>query len=335
MKIFISWSGEFSKQIAESLKKWLPCLINTIDIFYSDADIEKGESWDDRILNELKTCNFGIMCMTSSNVGAPWIYFEAGALSNLENKVTAFLVDIEPQDLKDGSLSMFQATKFEKNDFYKLLKTINNYDNKIKDETLKTTFEALWPSIEKDISSVIEKWKGELNCGRKNHYDVINSKELIENILMTACESLSHQYKDFKVRAIVAKCDYLNNVRKTIYSYNAKPDPEKVAVLPLDFGVVGECLKRKNAIYRELEENHIDTYDEEIKTKISPELKAIIAAPIFKLNDENYNITAILAIDILDVDNKNIDMSNYNLNDKAMLEIVQGFADVLSFLIDI
>lgn len=336
MKVFISWSGEFSRHIAVTLKKWIPCLINSIDIFYSDINIEKGENWNNRIFKELKICNFGIMCMTSYNINSPWIYFEAGALANsLDNKVTAFLTDIEPEDLKDGSLSMFQATKFEKKDFFMLIQTLNNYEKKIEDEVLKTTFEALWPSIENDILSIIEKWKGNSKYGRKDYYDVINSKELIENILMVACEMFSYQYHDLKIRAIVAKCDYLNRVRKTVYSYNARPDPEKVAILPLDFGVIGECLKRKSVIYQELEENHIDTYDEEIKTKISPELKAIIAAPIFRLNDENYNIISVLAFDFLDLNNNNIDISKYHLNNKVILQIVQGFADILSFLIDL
>lgn len=35
MKVFVSWSGELSKKIAEELKKWIPCIIQSATVFYS------------------------------------------------------------------------------------------------------------------------------------------------------------------------------------------------------------------------------------------------------------------------------------------------------------
>ena len=42
MKVFVSWSGELSCQIAEVLKKWIPCIIQSVDVFFSPEDIEKA-----------------------------------------------------------------------------------------------------------------------------------------------------------------------------------------------------------------------------------------------------------------------------------------------------
>ena len=42
MKVFVSWSGELSKEIAEVLKKWIPCIIQSVEVFYSPEDIEKS-----------------------------------------------------------------------------------------------------------------------------------------------------------------------------------------------------------------------------------------------------------------------------------------------------
>ena len=50
-------------------------------MFFSPEDIEKGENWDSKISQVLSECNYGIICLTSQNVSAPWINFEAGAIA--------------------------------------------------------------------------------------------------------------------------------------------------------------------------------------------------------------------------------------------------------------
>ena len=83
MKIFVSWSGDTSRKFAKYLKDWLEQCIQSADVFFSQEDIEKGERWNDKIATELQDSKFGIVCLTSENVNAPWIHFEAGALSKI------------------------------------------------------------------------------------------------------------------------------------------------------------------------------------------------------------------------------------------------------------
>ena len=98
MKVFVSWSGELSCQIAEVLKKWIPCIIQSVDVFFSPEDIEKGDNWDKTISSELSECKYGIICLTSDNTSAPWINFEAGAIAkSLDSKVTALMVNVNFQ----------------------------------------------------------------------------------------------------------------------------------------------------------------------------------------------------------------------------------------------
>ncbi len=125
MKIFVSWSGDLSRKIAEILKKWIPCIIQSAEVFFSPEDIEKGDNWDRTISTQLSECKYGIICLTAENISAPWINFEAGAIAKtLDSKVAALMIDIKPSDIR-GPLSRYQAAKFEKDDFYQLICSIN------------------------------------------------------------------------------------------------------------------------------------------------------------------------------------------------------------------
>lgn len=125
MRVFLSWSGDCSHVVAQELKKWIPCLID-VDVFFSAEDIEKGENWPSSIVKELSSCSYGIVCLTKDNKDKPWINFEAGAISKaLDSHLSALLIDIVPSDIQ-GPMKLYQATKFEKDDFFALIKSINN-----------------------------------------------------------------------------------------------------------------------------------------------------------------------------------------------------------------
>ena len=41
-KVFISWSGDLSKKIAEELRFWLPAVLQFVKPYFTPNDIEKG-----------------------------------------------------------------------------------------------------------------------------------------------------------------------------------------------------------------------------------------------------------------------------------------------------
>lgn len=159
MKVFISWSGELSKAIAEQLKKWIPCIIQSIDVFFSPEDIEKGENWDTKISQVLSDCKYGIICLTPQNVSAPWINFEAGAIAkSLDSRVSCLMVNIKPSDIR-GPLSRYQATKLDKKDMFQLISDINKATDQALDEhRLTNAFNAMWTQLEQEISSVLKTY---------------------------------------------------------------------------------------------------------------------------------------------------------------------------------
>jgi TIR domain len=86
MKVFISWSGERSKQVALALRAWLPQVVKVVQPYMSDRDNHAGMRWADKLSDELEAANFGIVCVTPENLNSRWLNFEAGAISKAVDK---------------------------------------------------------------------------------------------------------------------------------------------------------------------------------------------------------------------------------------------------------
>ena len=157
MKIFISWSGERSNKIANILREWIPCVIQSIKPYVSSKDIDKGARWSTDIAKELEDSYFGIICVTKSNINAPWINFEAGALSKAIDKsnVAPFLFDINPSEIS-GPISQFQFTIFDKEDIKSLMTTINGLcsEGRLSDAHFERSYEQWYPALEKELSTL-------------------------------------------------------------------------------------------------------------------------------------------------------------------------------------
>lgn len=182
MKVFISWSGELSKNIAEVIKTWLPCIIQSVEVFFSPDDIEKGENWDTKVSTELLECKYGIICLTKENVSAPWIHFESVALAKaLDSRVATLMINVTPTDIK-GPLSRYQATKLDKDDFFQLIKNINEQlETQLNIEVLKTLFNTLWDKINNDFKNLLEKYQ---DISPKKKKGIKNDEALDEILLL-------------------------------------------------------------------------------------------------------------------------------------------------------
>jgi hypothetical protein len=157
MKVFISWSGSRSKKVALIFRDWLPSVIQSLEPFVSSEDIDKGSRWNTEIAQELKESTFGIICVTKDNLSAPWLNFEAGALSKtIENNFVApFLFDVKPSELKGLPISQFQATSFSKEDLRRLMGTLNAAVNNLLPETrLLSTFDIWYPVLEGKLNDL-------------------------------------------------------------------------------------------------------------------------------------------------------------------------------------
>lgn len=157
MKVFLSWSGEQSHKVAVVFRDWFPSVIQSLVPYVSSEDIDKGARWSTDIATELEDSTFGILCVTRDNLTAPWLTFEAGALSKTMEKsfVSPFLFNIKRSEV-DGPILQFQSTIFEKDDIKKLLKTLNKAcgDEKLTDERLDKAFEVWYPTLEEELNII-------------------------------------------------------------------------------------------------------------------------------------------------------------------------------------
>lgn len=188
MKIFISWSGERSKQVAAALREWLPRVIQAAKPWMSGNDISAGARWEGEIAKELENCRFGIVCVTPENVISDWLNFEAGALSKVVSAahVCPYLLDIQPTDVS-GPLSQFQAMRATRVDTLKLLETINRtFDMApLTSEQLADSFAAFWPRLETMIETAKKAVPGTVTRRPE--------RELLEETLSLVRDSAQNQ----------------------------------------------------------------------------------------------------------------------------------------------
>lgn len=150
MKIFISWSGQRSKAVAELISDWFKCVIQASQPWISTRDIDRGAIWFSEISDQLKNTSAGIICLTQENKDKPWILFETGALAKglTTNRVCTFLVDLQPSELEDP-LAQFNHTTPEKNSMWELVRSLNAFlaEQGLDERILEQVFKTYWPHI--------------------------------------------------------------------------------------------------------------------------------------------------------------------------------------------
>lgn len=159
MKLFISWSGRRSKETAKLLHGWIPQLINEVEPWMSDIDINTGGDWGDEIKLQLNAADFGIICVTPGNMKREWLLFEAGALSRQVNdtasRVAPFLIGFNEKSELRFPLARFQSTEPTVDDMRKLLLSINAQCLKPRSpEQIDVALNVFWPTFETAFTQI-------------------------------------------------------------------------------------------------------------------------------------------------------------------------------------
>jgi hypothetical protein len=159
VKVFLSWSGDASKYVATVLRDWLRDVIQSLEPWISSEDIDAGARWSVKIQGKLQESAFGIICLTPSNLEAPWILFEAGALAKTveETFVCPYLIGgLKPADIPGGPLAQFQANTADKAGTLRVILTLNKAlkEKALDDEQVRRAFERCWPELEDKLNKL-------------------------------------------------------------------------------------------------------------------------------------------------------------------------------------
>jgi len=181
MKVFISWSGDYSREIAEAYRKWLPQVLQAARPYFTPSDVDKGARWQSEIAVELEASSYGVFFLTPENLVAPWLMFEAGAISKNvgSSRVTPILFDVDVANVR-GPLASFQCMKFAQADLRALTSQMNSLcgDAKLDDSTLQEVYNTYWPKLENTISTIRKRYEGV-----KEQNPTRSDRDLLEEVL--------------------------------------------------------------------------------------------------------------------------------------------------------
>ncbi|MCT1353846.1 MULTISPECIES: TIR domain-containing protein [unclassified Gordonia (in: high G+C Gram-positive bacteria)] len=154
--VFVSWSGELAKAVAQVIQEWLPTLVDDIEPWASSTSIQAGMGWLHEVNTKLTAAQFGIVVVTLENKDREWLNFEAGALgqrfvNDERGRVVPVMVDFTNTSDLPSTLSQFQAIHLEKEGLRSLARSLARALEK-NEAPVTERFENSWPSLERKLS---------------------------------------------------------------------------------------------------------------------------------------------------------------------------------------
>ncbi|MGS8279878.1 hypothetical protein ACU7AI_17925 [Pseudomonas aeruginosa] len=200
MKVFVSWSGQRSKAVAELISDWIKCVLQASQPWISTRDIDKGAIWFSEISDQLKDTAAGIVCLTQENKNKPWILFETGALAKglSTNRVCTFLIDLQSSEIEDP-LAQFNHTFPERTSMWGLICSLNSCldQSRLDERILRQVFDTYWPQFDQRFKEAIKSTPQTENVEPRSEQSIL--AEILSNT-----RSLSSRVRDLEQRQVVS-----------------------------------------------------------------------------------------------------------------------------------
>ncbi len=241
MELFIVWSDDRSKFVAESFSEWIPKVIQAVKPWMS-TQIDRGANWIKEVSARVQKSRIGVVVLTPDNLKAPWVLFEAGALSKTispsdKERVCTLLVGLDPGDV-GMPLEQFQATPAKKESVWKLVQTINKTlkepDQPLDQGLLETMFNTFWPELEKVFATALTM-PGSAKPPRRSDKEILD--EILERTRQqaSALTSLDSRLQPIQGLVNINGTPYLGYNPAGIMWYQ---DDQQSNIVHLDTGLV-------------------------------------------------------------------------------------------------
>lgn len=291
MRVFISWSGPNSQSAAQVLVDVIPVVIQAVQPFISVEDLRKGGRWQSELGEALQSTDVGILCLTKTNREAPWLLFEAGALSKSveESCVIPLLIGLSHSDIR-APLSQFNVTLFDRADVFRMFKDINARlgEKQLPDRVLLQSFNQAWPSMEERINAIAQKEADELAADKPVPEDPLKKvSSAIEEILTI----LRAQSTSGGSSTPTEK--WLNDINSSAilyrYSKNQKsrhawpPDDDRQVTIDLSDGFLSDLETRRRLFLTMMHD--LDVYAQKSNDKVlAARIRKLreVMAPVFR-----------------------------------------------------
>jgi hypothetical protein len=158
--VFISWTKPLGLRIARQLRTFLKSQVPGIDFFVSQDDLIPGQPWRAGLERRLQEDSLGILVITPAALTAPWIFYEAGAISaKADAAIVPLLFDVPAARLKEP-IGAYQSLPYSEDSILRIIGMLQGLDGELSKGLEKRKprgFSAGW----KQFNSEIQKLLGE------------------------------------------------------------------------------------------------------------------------------------------------------------------------------
>ena len=286
MKIFISWAGEKGRNLANVLSSSLK-KCKQFEPFISHGGIDAGEDWYKRLIEELETAEFGIVCLTKESLLSNWVHFETALLMgrwrtksdstsnlNFQHRLVPLLFDIRRGEIK-GPLSHLQCVdSSDRQEFERMIQQIYKICTVDHDCEPKLTQDEIWEAFNNGIKKTENYHKCSVNLSQIE--DQVSKLTWVE--ANKICSSLSQTKKriEMELDEIIKQYNVIDREEKGLVNFalekvtfqrNSSNGVLKVAaysdsMLPVDEIAVGlidgmKNLAKSNKVQIEIVYDHV------------------------------------------------------------------------------
>jgi hypothetical protein len=159
-KLFLSWSGKESQQVAVAFNEALLDAIPRLHTWMSTENLQGSEEWFNELRRQLCSVDIGIVFLTGTNQSSCWLNLEAGAFLRLiggsRGGLCPVLLGITELP-KDHPLSHIQAFPGDFDGFSRLFVRIAQWIGDAREPgRLKSLFRKLWPDLQRSVKSSVK-----------------------------------------------------------------------------------------------------------------------------------------------------------------------------------